>query len=255
MITASHDKTIRLWDLRMGKTLSTLTYHKKVGVAVAVGLGGGGGVHGMTGGAGAPACPRDWLCRTRAARWKLGLETLRTALLHVGSAWAPCVAGGEGAGFASVRVHLCFGGRRQHQEVQASPGRLFAQHAAASKGESWFQAPAVAQHGGRAPGAIPPDPGFKPLFVQAIINALAINEDGVMVSGGDNGSLWFWDYKSGNVFQEQSTIAQPGSLESEQGEARDGGGACTSSAACTEAGRACVNRRICRRGGAVQERS
>lgn len=30
VITASHDKTIRLWDLRMGKTLSTLTYHKKV---------------------------------------------------------------------------------------------------------------------------------------------------------------------------------------------------------------------------------
>lgn len=29
VITASHDKTIRLWDLRTGKTLSTLTYHKK----------------------------------------------------------------------------------------------------------------------------------------------------------------------------------------------------------------------------------
>ncbi len=29
VITASHDKTIRLWDLRTGKTLSTLTHHKK----------------------------------------------------------------------------------------------------------------------------------------------------------------------------------------------------------------------------------
>ena len=30
-----------------------------------------------------------------------------------------------------------------------------------------------------------------------IINALACNEDGVLVSGGDNGSLHFWDYESG----------------------------------------------------------
>lgn len=76
-----------------------------------------------------------------------------------------------------------------------------------------------------------PNHAFKPPRLQAIINALAINEDGVMVSGGDNGSLWFWDYKSGNVFQEQSTIAQPGSLESEQGEA-GGDGGFTGSAAC-----------------------
>lgn len=33
VVTASHDKTVRLWDLRMGKTLATLTHHKKVGGA------------------------------------------------------------------------------------------------------------------------------------------------------------------------------------------------------------------------------
>ena len=32
VITSSHDKTVRLWDLRMGKTLATLTHHKKVGL-------------------------------------------------------------------------------------------------------------------------------------------------------------------------------------------------------------------------------
>jgi WD40 repeat protein len=31
VVTGSHDKTVRLWDLRMGKTLATLTHHKKVG--------------------------------------------------------------------------------------------------------------------------------------------------------------------------------------------------------------------------------
>lgn len=50
-----------------------------------------------------------------------------------------------------------------------------------------------------------------------IINALAINEDGVMASGGDNGSLYMWDWRSGNCFQKGETVVQPGSLDSEAG--------------------------------------
>jgi pleiotropic regulator 1 len=52
---------------------------------------------------------------------------------------------------------------------------------------------------------------------RAIVNALAVNEDGVMASGGDNGSLCFWDWRSGNRFQEAQSIVQPGSLEAEAG--------------------------------------
>ncbi|GLT79383.1 hypothetical protein SLA2020_508740 [Shorea laevis] len=52
---------------------------------------------------------------------------------------------------------------------------------------------------------------------KTIINSMAINEDGVMATGGDNGSLWFWDWKSGHNFQQSQTIVQPGSLESEAG--------------------------------------
>jgi len=29
VITGSHDKTIRLWDIRKPATMATLTYHKK----------------------------------------------------------------------------------------------------------------------------------------------------------------------------------------------------------------------------------
>lgn len=36
-------------------------------------------------------------------------------------------------------------------------------------------------------------------------------------TGADNGSLWFWDWNSGNSFQQQETIVQPGSLDSEAG--------------------------------------
>lgn len=50
-----------------------------------------------------------------------------------------------------------------------------------------------------------------------IINALAVNEDGVLVSGGDNGSLHFWDYETGYSFQQVDTVVQPGSLDAEAG--------------------------------------
>ena len=46
---------------------------------------------------------------------------------------------------------------------------------------------------------------------------MAVNEDGVMATGGNNGMLWFWDWHSGNCFQETDVIPQPGSLESEDG--------------------------------------
>ena len=34
----------------------------------------------------------------------------------------------------------------------------------------------------------------------AVINSLSLNLDNVLVSGGDDGSLYFWDYKSGYNF-------------------------------------------------------
>ncbi|KAF3787431.1 pleiotropic regulatory locus 1 protein [Nymphaea thermarum] len=52
---------------------------------------------------------------------------------------------------------------------------------------------------------------------KTIINSMAVNEDGVMATAGDNGSLWFWDWKSGHNFQQSQTIVQPGSLDSEAG--------------------------------------
>lgn len=51
---------------------------------------------------------------------------------------------------------------------------------------------------------------------KSIVNALAANDE-VMFSGGDNGSMHFWDWKSGYNFQTTTTQVQPGSLESEAG--------------------------------------
>lgn len=47
------------------------------------------------------------------------------------------------------------------------------------------------------------------------VNCLAVNEDDVLVSGGNDGSLFFWDWKTGYNFQKIKSIPQPGSMESD----------------------------------------
>ena len=50
-----------------------------------------------------------------------------------------------------------------------------------------------------------------------VINDVCINEDGVLASAGDNGTLTLRDWKSGNTFQTIVTPVQPGSLDAESG--------------------------------------
>lgn len=50
---------------------------------------------------------------------------------------------------------------------------------------------------------------------KSIVNSVAVNEDGILATAGDNGSLWFWDWKSGHCFQQAQAIVQSGSLDSE----------------------------------------
>lgn len=49
----------------------------------------------------------------------------------------------------------------------------------------------------------------------SVINCVSINQDDVLVSGGDDGSLQFWDWNSGTCFQTLNSKAQPGSLDCE----------------------------------------
>ena len=46
---------------------------------------------------------------------------------------------------------------------------------------------------------------------------MAANADGVLVSGADNGTMFFWDWKTGYNFQRLQAPVQPGSLDSEAG--------------------------------------
>ncbi|EYU29196.1 hypothetical protein MIMGU_mgv11b023931mg [Erythranthe guttata] len=46
----------------------------------------------------------------------------------------------------------------------------------------------------------------------SIISVAAVNDE-----GGDNGSLWFWDWESGRNLQEAKTVVQLGLLDCEAG--------------------------------------
>mmetsp|Transcript_7741 Transcript_7741/g.17733 ORF Transcript_7741/g.17733 Transcript_7741/m.17733 type:complete len:341 (-) Transcript_7741:215-1237(-) len=52
---------------------------------------------------------------------------------------------------------------------------------------------------------------------KAIVNCIAVNRDDVFVAGYDNGSIQFFDWRTGYNFQTEKTQVQPGSLESEAG--------------------------------------
>lgn len=46
---------------------------------------------------------------------------------------------------------------------------------------------------------------------------MAINQDGVLVSGGDDGTMRFWDWSSGYNYQDFVSQPQPGSISAEGG--------------------------------------
>lgn len=50
-----------------------------------------------------------------------------------------------------------------------------------------------------------------------IVNCMAVNPEGVLVSGGDNGTMHFWDWRTGYNFQRFQSAVQPGSMDSEAG--------------------------------------
>ena len=46
---------------------------------------------------------------------------------------------------------------------------------------------------------------------------MAVNSDGVLVSGGDNRTLHFWDWRTNYNFQRFQAPVQPGSMDSKAG--------------------------------------
>ncbi|XP_050522787.1 pleiotropic regulator 1 [Daktulosphaira vitifoliae] len=51
----------------------------------------------------------------------------------------------------------------------------------------------------------------------AIVNCMAVNSDGVLMSGANNGTMYAWDWRTGYNFQRIQAPVQPGSMDSEAG--------------------------------------
>lgn len=49
-------------------------------------------------------------------------------------------------------------------------------------------------------------------YQSCIVDALSCNNQGVLASGGNDGSIWFWDYCSGRCIQQQHTLVVPCSV-------------------------------------------
>lgn len=59
--------------------------------------------------------------------------------------------------------------------------------------------------------------GRELVLADSILDCLAINEDGVVFGGAEDGRMMFWDYGSGRCFQQEQAIPQPGSMDCEAG--------------------------------------
>ncbi|CAG0921907.1 unnamed protein product [Notodromas monacha] len=83
--------------------------------------------------------------------------------------------------------------------------------------------PSVRMFASASPDSIKEWKGSNAVYVQTltghntIINALAVNDDGVLVSGGNNGTMHLWDWMTGYNFQRLQAPVQPGSMENEAG--------------------------------------
>ena len=201
VVTGSMDSTIRLWDLAAGKCLTTLTHHKK---AVRALVSAPGSEFAF---ASASAdrikkwvLPKGGFLHDFEASRESTMERRKRLYEEINT-----VAGaGDGDGALTV------------QDAAAAPKSLVTtaeDYRRAVDGTSMI--PVSTDHSGRAIESS--SVSGSGTAAASIINTLSVNEDGVMVSGSDDGFLTFWDWSSGRPFQRLKTPIQPGSLSCEAG--------------------------------------
>ena len=209
VITASMDSTVRLWDLTAGRTITTLTHHKK-------------GVRGLT------AHPTEFAFASASAdrikKWALPVGTF----LH---------------NFEAAQESVMQRRKRIFEETNTTSTTLtntltnaptntltntptdtltstsnsnalsIVTERPNNRIDGTSMIPVTTDHIGRSLN----NNTHTSQMSTSIINTLAVNADGVMVSGSDDGFLTFWDWSSARPFQKLKSPVQSGSLDCEAG--------------------------------------
>lgn len=204
LFSCGEDKTVKCWDLEYNKVIrhyhghlsavNSIALHPTIDVLV-------------TGGR--DSCGRVWDMRTKAQIHALAGHSNTIASVVCQAAEPQVITGSHDT---TIRLW----------DLAAGRTRVTLTHHKKSV-RSIVLHPKLNMFGSGAPDHIKQWTCPDGKFVQnldghnTIVNCMAVNSDGVLVSGGDNGSMFFWDWRTGYNFQRTQSAAQPGSLDSEAG--------------------------------------
>ncbi|KAG1338715.1 protein pleiotropic regulatory locus 1 [Cocos nucifera] len=198
VVTGSHDTTIKFWDLAAGKSMATLTHHKKSVRAMALHPKEQSFTSASADNIKKFSLPRGEFLHNMLSQQKTIINSMA-----VNEDGVLATAGDNG----SLWLWDWKSGHNfQQAQTIVQPGSL--------DSEACIYALSYDISGSRLV-TCEADKTIKMSQQKTIINSMAVNEDGVLATAGDNGSLWLWDWKSGHNFQQAQTIVQPGSLDSE----------------------------------------
>ncbi|KAK1867508.1 hypothetical protein I4F81_010015 [Pyropia yezoensis] len=212
MFSAGDDKQVKCWDLETNQVVRH--YHGHLSGVYTLGLHPTLDVL-VTGGR--DSTVRVWDMRTKAQVHALGSHTDVVNSVAV-AADDPQIMSGSADGTVrlwDLAAGRCYATLTHHKKgvraVVRHPRRRAAATASADAIKTWSL-----PRGGFARNLRVEEPG-RPPNDGVLINALAANEDGLLVSGGDAGGVTFWDWDAAAAFQAVQTVAQPGSLAVEAG--------------------------------------
>lgn len=202
MFTVGEDKTVKCWDLEMNKVIRN--YHGHLSGVYCVGLHPALDVL-VTGGR--DSTVRVWDVRTRAQVFVLGghRDTVNAVIAQASDPQIVSASVDATVRMWDLAAGKCSGTLTNHKKgVRAlvrHPREFSFASASADGIKTWGLPKGVFMRNLR---------GHK-----GLVNAMAVNEDGVLVSGGDDGGVRFWDYGAAHCFQRETSKLQPGSLECE----------------------------------------
>lgn len=206
MFTVGEDKTVKCWDLEQNKVIRN--YHGHLSGVYCVSLHPSLDVL-MTGGR--DSTIRVWDIRTRAQVFVLGShrDTVNAVFTQAVDPQIVSASVDSTIRLWDLAAGKCSGILTNHKKgvraLARNPREFSFASASADNIKTW---------------ALPDGRFMRNLsgeHHEKLVNALAVNEDGVLISGGDDGSVSFWDYAGAHCFQTEQTVVQPGSLACEAG--------------------------------------